>query len=117
MLNKILKCIDKKENTLSLSGELSENCVGKQAVEMFFCVSNVSMLYALETSGKTKKLGETGPEHWLEYQVCAQCTGGKTFQTLSFLSYLGSSSVVLCFLTISLGRSCSNIYYYVSKET
>lgn len=69
MLDKIVKSIDEKENTLSLTGELSENYVGKQAVEMFCCVSNFPLLYVSETSGKTKKLGETGPEHWLEYQV------------------------------------------------
>lgn len=31
----------------------------------------------VETSGKIKKLGETGPEHWLEYQVCAHSSGGR----------------------------------------
>lgn len=41
------------------------------------------LLYTLETSGKIKKLGETGPEYWLEHQVCAHSIGGKTFQPLS----------------------------------
>lgn len=41
------------------------------------------LLYTLETSGKIKKLGETGPEYWLEHQVCAHSIGGKMFQPLS----------------------------------
>jgi len=43
--------------------------------------SSVSLTLLListsETSGKIKKLGETGPEHWLEYQVCAHSSGGR----------------------------------------
>lgn len=35
------------------------------------------LISALETSGEIKKLGETGPEHWLEYQVCAHTSGGR----------------------------------------
>lgn len=42
------------------------------------------LISTLEASGKIEKLGETGPEHWLEYQVCAlTLEGGKTFKPFS----------------------------------
>lgn len=39
------------------------------------------LIFTLETSGKIAKLGETGSEHWLKYQVCAHSSGeSKTFK-------------------------------------
>lgn len=60
------------------------------------------LISTLETSGKIKKLGETGPEHWLEYQVCALTQeGGETFKPFSYpFNHPISEMWGLCFLDV-----------------
>lgn len=42
---------------------------------IYLCLT-LLLIFTLETSGKITKLGETGPEHWLKYQVRAHSSGG-----------------------------------------